>query len=122
MEYSLYLVCKEKLEEVRGFLGNFFTQSEDEYTHGEWVTFTVPNSNFSINLMRGEEQEVTKNVTFEIYYDSLSLLQEFALQNDTQVKSFETSKAAQKYTYYYVEVLGPANICKIEASYSEDVD
>ena len=121
MSYGSYLVCKEYLDEVSEFLKQFFSQIDSEYAHSEWITFIIPGTNFLINLMKGEGQESTKNVTFEIYFCSLVELKKFADTYKVEICSFESTKAKTGYLYYYCEILGPNNICKIEASYTENL-
>ena len=59
--YSLYLVCKEHVEEVRTFLSQFFTETTGPYNYEHWVSFETPDG-FSVNLMEGTDQPITQNV------------------------------------------------------------
>ncbi len=119
--YGCYLVCKEHIKSVRKFLNKFFVETKGDYNSPNWITFEIPNSNFIINLMFGKEQEITQNMTFEIYFNSKNELQKFAKKHRHKIKRFRVTNTNQKYIYNYVEILGPRNICKIEASYSEDI-
>lgn len=120
-KHGSYLVCKKHIGEVEKFLGQFFEKVEDRYTHDEWITFKVPGSNFLVNLMNGDDQEMTKNITFEIYCDSLDELQKLAQKYSAQIKSFVSTKSATQYRYHYIEIVGPEDICKIEANYTENI-
>lgn len=118
---GLYLVCKEHLQETKVFLSQFFNESINEYNHSKWVTFKTPEK-FLINLMEGAGQQMSQNVTFEIYCKSLEEFREYAKKyNVTEIKSFVTTQAQNKYKYNYIEILGPQNICKFEISWSEVV-
>jgi len=119
MKYGIYLVCREHLNDVNKFLSQFFTPIINEYTHEGWRVFSVPNADFLINIMHGDDQNLTQNMTLEIYLDSLETLKEFSQQHNVILKSFETSKSPTKYKYHFIEIPGPQNICKVEASYSE---
>jgi len=112
-EYGIYLVCKEHIREVEDFLEKFLEKIENKYTHKEWITFKAPSSNFLVNLMVGNEQEMTKNITFEIYCNSLIDLQKFSLDYGMDIQNFVADKSSVQYRYNYIEILGPADICKI---------
>lgn len=71
--------------------------------------------------MCGDEQDITQNFTIKVYFDSLEELEEFAAKYSGEIKGFVTSKAQAKYNYHFVEFLGPNKICKIEASFSENL-
>jgi len=116
-----YLVCKEHINEIKEFLSQFFDEVKGEYNFSGWITFKTPNSDFIINLMKGKNQELTQNMTFEIYFWTKKELEKFAKEHNCRIKSFEATGSSQRYRYNYVEILGPKNICKIEASYSEDI-
>lgn len=118
--YGSYLVCKDYIAEVKDFLGQFFEEQEGKYNHDAWVTFIVPGSNFKINLMRGEDQPITQNMTFEIYCNSFKELRGFAEQHGCDIQDFLATGAVQKYQYHYIEIPGPQNICKVEVNYCED--
>ena len=113
-------VCKEHIEEVKDFLSKFFEEERGRYNHPGWVTFKVPNSDFLVNLMRGKDQPMTQNMTFEIYLDSKEELENYAKKHGVEVKSFLATETESKYRYHYVEFFGPENICKVEVNYSED--
>ncbi len=118
---GLYLVCKEHVQETRAFLSQFFEESMDEYNHSKWITFKTPEK-FLINLMEGTNQQMSQNVTFEIYCESLEELRKYAGKyNVTKIKSIIATQTQDKYKYNYIEILGPQNICKLEISYSERV-
>lgn len=121
MKAGLYLVCHDSVNLVKDFLQNFFPEEETDFNHEGWITFQVPESDFKINLMNGSSQELqkTQGVALEIYYDSLSELQEFANKHTVEIRSFNSSKASIQYTYHYCTIPGPDNICFIEVSYSE---
>jgi len=120
-KYGSYLVCKEHVQEVKDFLSQFFEERKDQYSHDNWVTFLITDTNFQINLMKGSDQPITQNVTFEIYCESMDKLKEFAARYHCKVESFVATETAQPYTYYYIEVNGPYGICKIEVNYCEYV-
>lgn len=69
MPYGSYLVCNDHIEEVKGFLAQFFEERLDEYSFEGWVTFVVPGTRFKINLMKDDKLPTTKNMTFEIYWN-----------------------------------------------------
>jgi len=120
MQYGSYLCCKDHIEEVRNFLGKFFEESKDRYNHSGWITFKTPGG-FLINLMRGKGQEMTKNMTFEIYCQSLEELKKYAKKFNQEIQSFNTTESLSPYKYNFIEIYGPQNICKVEISYSEDL-
>tara|TARA_B100000745_G_scaffold300375_1_gene254084 strand:+ start:4456 stop:4821 length:366 start_codon:yes stop_codon:yes gene_type:complete len=121
MNHGIYLVCKDNLTEVSEFLSQFFERIENEYTHASWVTFKSSDSAFLVNLMSGSDQKQTKNITFEIYCDSLKSLQKLTEGHGSEIQNFTSTKSKQRYQYYYTEIQGPNQICKIEASYSENL-
>jgi hypothetical protein len=121
IKYGSYLVCKNNVAEVRKFLGQFFEERKGKYNHNAWVTFVVSDDDFLINLMRGDDQPMTQNMTFEIDCDSLDELQTHAQKHGCMVQNFLATGAPQKYRYHYIEIFGPKNICKVEISYSEDI-
>ena len=69
--------------------------------------------------MRGKGQRITQNMTFEISCKSLKELEKFAKKFKCKINSFVTTETAYKYRYNYIEIFGPANICKIEINYIE---
>lgn len=119
-KYGSYLVCKGYIQEVRDFLGQFFEEERGRYNHEGWITFKTPEG-FLINLMRGADQEMTQNMTFEIYCDSMEELEEYSKRFNTKVENFVVTETDPNYRYHYVEILGPQKICKIEVSYSENI-
>ena len=121
IKYGSYLICKEHVREVKDFLGEFFEEKKDKYNHENWVTFVVPNTDFKINLMKGSDQSITQNMTFEIYCESKEGLEKYAKKHNLEIESFVATETSQPYTYYYIEILGPYNICKIEVNYCEDL-
>lgn len=76
--------------------------------------------NFTISLMKGKDQDITQNMTFEISCNSLEDLQKYAKKFHTNVKNFVATETGKDYRYHFTEVFGPANICKIEINYIED--
>ncbi len=120
--YSCYLVCKEYVNEVKDFLKEFFDFFENEYSSKDWVQFRVGDTKFKINLMFGEEDEMTQNMNFEIGVNSLDELKSLADKYNVVVESFVSTESEQDYTYYYMEIKGPKNICNIVISYCEDVE
>lgn len=117
LQYSSYLICHDQVKEVKNFLMDFFEETVGEYNHENWVTLKIPNSDFSINLMKGSNQAMTQNMVFEIYCDSMEQLQEFAKKYNTDIKSFLVTEVKNTYTYNYLQISGPKDICKIEFSY-----
>lgn len=120
-KYGFYLICKEHINDVRKFLGQFYKEKKDKYSARDWITFKLLDSDFLINLMIGKDQKLTRNMTFEIYFDSMKGLEDFARKHRCKIKSFKVTNTNQKYIYNYAEIAGPRNICKIEASYCEDI-
>ena len=121
MKYGCYLVCHEHIDEVSDFLTMFFPCVENQYTHKEWITFVIPHADFLLNLMKGDSQKLTQDVTMEIYFDTMNELVSFSNRYGVEIKSFKATKSTGKYTYHYCEVAGPHDICKIEASYSKNI-
>ena len=117
-KHNAYLVCGEHISEVKDFLIRFFRWKEDEYDPDGSVTIVVPESNFLINLMKGHNQPLTQNITFEMGVESMEMLEKFAKENNTETKILMVSNVEHPYLHYYVEVLGPYNICKIKAFYN----
>jgi hypothetical protein len=121
-KFGCYLVCKKYLEDVKKFLNQFLDEIKEGYESYQWVTFHPKNSDFKINLMKGEKDEpLTHYFTFEIYFNSEKELKKFAKKYKRKIKSFKVTNTKQKYIYHYVEIMGPKEICKIEASYSENI-
>lgn len=121
-DFSSYLVCKEHVEDVKKFLAQFFDEIVYKYTHSDWVRFEIPNTNFTVHLMKGDDQDITKNMTFEIGCESLKELEDYAQKYNCKIKSFPCNEAEQKYIYNYIVISGPANICKMEISFAEDIN
>lgn len=120
-KFGCYLVCKEYINEVKKFLKQFFEEEKDGYESPQWITFHPKDSNFKINIMKGENQILTQNMTFEIYFNSMNELKNFAKKHKRKIKSFKVTDTKQKYIYNYAEINGPRKICKIEANYCEDI-
>jgi hypothetical protein len=121
MKYSSYLVCNEHIDAVAEFLKQFFEEEVDGHTWSSWRTFKVGDTGFTVNLMVDNELSLTQYMTFEIYCKSLEELNELAEKYNARVQSLLATSAPQHYNYHYAEVLGPANICKVEMSYTEDI-
>ncbi len=119
--YGSYLVCHEYIEEVGEFLGQFFNEDKGEYNHPGWITFFIPNTDFKVNLIKGKDQEITQNMTFEIDASSIENLKKYARKHNCKIDSFIATETGNNYKYHYIEIISPANICKIEISYCEDV-
>ena len=120
-QYGSYLVCKEYIKEVKEFLSMFFEEKKGRYNHDGWITFEIPNTKFIVNLMKGKDQPMTQNMTFEIGVKSMEELQEYAKKHNSKIYDFIATETVNNYRYNYIEIFGPQNICKIEISYSEDV-
>ena len=120
-KYGSYLVCKEHVQEVKDFLSQFFEERKDKYNHDNWVTFLLPSTNFQVNLMKGMDQSMTQNMTFEIYCESMDKLKEFATRYQCEINSFVATETSQPYTYHYIEINEPHGICKVEVNYCEDI-
>lgn len=121
IKYSSYLVCKEHVQEVQEFLGQFFEGEKGPYNHDDWVTFIIPNTNFTVNLMKGSDQPITQHITFEIGCDSLTALETYSEKYNTEIKSFIATETGNPYRYHYCDILGPRDICKIEVNYIETI-
>ncbi len=120
-KYGSYLVCNEYIDEVHSFLKQFFKERIDGYTFEGWSTFEVPDSSFLINLMKDGGQPLTKNMTFEIYCQSMKELEKIAENHGATIENFVSKKSAQHYKYYYIEIFGPQGICKIEVNFTENL-
>ena len=118
-QYGSYLVCKEHLDEVKDFLGQFYEEKKGKYNHDGWITFVVPGTTFHVNLMRGKDQDMTQNMTFEMGCDSLEELEQYAKKYGKTIDSFVATETDNKYRYHYIEIWAPKNICKMEISYSQ---
>lgn len=94
-------------------MSNFFEQETDKYNHSEWISFRLRGSDFKLNLMSGDEQPITKNLTLEFELDSIEELNKFAQKFDEKVHSFKSAKAEVEYMFYYVSIPGPLGICKV---------
>jgi len=117
---SSYLVCKNHITEVKDFLSKFFKERKGKYNHAGWITFGF-NPRFTISLMKGKDQPMTQNMTFEISCKSLKELEKFAQKFNCKIDSFIATETIHKYRYNYIEIFGPANICKVEINYCEKV-
>jgi len=121
MKYnSSYLVCKEHIQEVKNFLLQFFQEEKGRFSHEDWITFIVPDTDFKVSLMKGNDQDLTQNMTFEITCESLEQLEEIANRHDTKISSFVATETGVPYRYNYTEISGPNNICKIEINFIEE--
>jgi len=67
--------------------------------------------------MKGKDQIMTQNMTFEISCKSLKELEKFAKKFNCKIDSFIATETNHKYRYHYIEIFGPKNICKIEINY-----
>ena len=114
-----YLVCHDKVSAVRDFLSQFLVEERGDYNHSEWITFKIPNSEFLLNLMAGNQQPLTQNFTLEIQCESLQALRKLASEKGKKLNSFAVTKTAKPYTFHYISLAGPADICKVEANFSE---
>jgi hypothetical protein len=121
MTYASYLVCHDQVKEVKEFLQDFFREEFGSYNHSRWVTFQIPNCNFILNLIEGKELKLTQNMVFEIYCDTYSELEDWASKYNQQIEHFTANRASQKYEYYFIDLPGPENICRMEISYSKDI-
>lgn len=113
--------CKEHVKEVKEFLSQFFEEKKDKYSHNNWVTFLIPNTDFKINLLKGGDPSMAQYMVFEIYCDSKNELEEYAKKYNCEINSFVATETQQPYRYYYIEIFGPKNICKVEINYCEDI-
>ena len=113
---SSYVVCKNHIKEVSNFLIMFFKELKGKYNHSGWITFQI-NPKSVVSLMKGKDQKITQNMTFEISCKSLKELEKLAKKFNCKVDSFVATETAHKYRYYYIEILGPKDICKVEINY-----
>lgn len=120
-KFSFYLVCHEHIEEVYDFLIQFFPEMKGVYNYEHWITFDVPEANFHFDIMDGSNQELSKNVTFQMDAGSLEDLEILGKRYGCTIKDFLCDETDQKYRYYYIEVLGPHSICKMEISYCDNL-
>lgn len=118
---STYLVCKNRIQETRMFLKDFFEEEVGRFNHTEWITFKIPHSNFTINLMKGENQPQTQNITFELNCTSMDELKQYATKYDKEIRNFLAEQTGKPYRFHYIEILGPNDICKIDVSYCEEL-
>ncbi len=121
-KFTCYMNCKNYVSEVKEFLAQFFEEEKGRYSHSEWVTFKIPKTNFVVNLMSGDDQLITQNMTFEIECESMKELENYAKKYDKKILDFLATKVEKEYRFYYFEIPGPQNICKIDISFSEDLD
>ena len=117
--FSSYLVCREHVQEVRKFLNPFLKEKTSKYTHEKWITFQIPNSEFTVNLMKGADQPRTRNFTFEIGCSSMKELEGYAKKFNCKIENFRVTETTPNYTYHYIEIYGPEDICKVEISFCE---
>ncbi|MFB6181596.1 MAG: hypothetical protein ABEJ24_01740 [Candidatus Magasanikbacteria bacterium] len=71
--------------------------------------------------MTGEEQEITQNMTFEIWCDSMKELEKYANEYNEEIKSFIATETEKDYKYNFIVIPGPQNICKMEINYMQDL-
>ncbi len=116
---NCYLVCHEHIDAVKDFLNEFFEEIETKYSHQNWITFKIPKKEFHISLMRGPDQPLTQNMVFEVSCSSIKELESFANEHDQETKSFTITETGEPYIYYYIQISGPKNICKIEINFIE---
>jgi len=117
LNYSSYLICHEHVKSVRDFLINFFEEIKGKYNHDDWVSFKIPNTDCKVNLMKGSDQELTQNVVFEISCRTMEQLNDFSKKYNIKIDNFVATETGNPYNYSYIQIPGPANICKIEVSY-----
>jgi hypothetical protein len=115
-----YLVCKEHITEVKTFLNKFYKEIKGKYNHPGWIGFQI-NPYFRVSLMKGKDQIMTQNMTFEINCKSFKELEKFSKKFNCKINSFVATETGHPYRYNYIEIPGPANICKVEISYSENI-
>ena len=89
-KYSSYLVCHKYINEVKQFLSQFFEEKIYEYSHEEWISFNLDD--FTLSLMKGNDQVMTQNATFEIACKSLEELEKYATKFDCKIESFDVTK------------------------------
>ena len=118
---SSYLVCHEHVDEVKKFLSKFFKESKGRYNHKNWITFKLPKTDFTINLMKGCDQPLTQHMVFEILCNSMEELKTFAKKNNCKIDSFTATETGKPYRYHYIQIPGPKNICKIEINFTEEL-
>ena len=118
-DFSAYLVCGEYVEEVKQFLLRFYPELHTPYTYRDWISFTVPDTNFRFNLMHDKGEPLTQHMTLEMSVHSLDDLQTLAKEFDCEIRDFPCNETDYKYHYHYIEIPGPHDICKMEISYSE---
>lgn len=121
VKHGSYLVCKEYLKEVKEFLLQFFKEELGQYSHENWVTLIVPDTNFKVNLMKGNDQPITQNMTFEIYCESFEELKFYSHKFNKPIEKFLVTEVVPNYFYNYIEIPGPYNICKVEVNYCENI-
>lgn len=121
MKYGCYLICHEHIQAVDAFLQSFFRKRETGYNFASWITFEVPDANFTVNLMKGDDEPLTQHLTFEVYCASLTELETLSRKYEVEIHKFRSNSSPQKYYYHFAEIPGPATICKIELNYIEDI-
>ena len=120
--YGSYLVCHDHISEIKNFLKQFFNENKGRYNHEGWVTFFIPETEFKVNLMKGNDQELTQNMTFEIDAGSMDNLKKYAEKYKCKIDSFTATETGKNYKYHYIEIISPKNICKVEISFCEDIE
>ena len=71
--------------------------------------------------MFGEGQQLTQNITFERECKSMTELKEFSKKYKKKIDSFKATGTKKPYIFYYIELPGLQNICKIDMSYSKNI-
>ena len=122
MQYSSYLVCNEYITQVQDFLSQFFKERVNGYNFAGWRTFEVGNMGFTVNLMDDKKLPMTQHMTFDLYCDSLAELEALAKKHNVELQNFISTSTPNRYRYHYAEIKGPQDICKIEISYTEDLE
>jgi predicted 3-demethylubiquinone-9 3-methyltransferase (glyoxalase superfamily) len=121
VKYDAYLVCKENIRDVAKFLKPFFKEKKGRYNHSGWRTFMIPNTNFTINLMKGKGLPMTKNISFEIGCKTKKELEKYSKKFKRKILNFKVTETKKDYIYNYIDLKGPKNICKMEIFYCEDI-
>ena len=118
-KFTSYLVCHDHINQVRDFLKQFLEEEIGKYNHSEWITFNIPNSDMVLNLMKGDSQPLSQNFTFETSCRDMDELNALAKKYHVKVETFRVTKTEKPYTFNFIEVPGPAGICKFEANFCE---
>jgi hypothetical protein len=116
VKHTAYLVCHEHINDVKKFLAQFFEQEITKYNHENWITFVIPPG-FKLNLMKGLKQKLTQNFMLELGCDTKKELEEFANKYGQEIKHFTVTEVTPNYEFYYIEIPGPHDICRMDVSY-----